>query len=233
MNRQQICEKFTATTSKKSFTQCYRLLQRANCQHLKCFRAMKKVLKDKWYAFSEDWGCSYHTGKQHWSWAWYSGDRRQLNLIYEKENPFFARQKKDFPGAWIEGPWGNQVISVGKRHFGRELWPGFTVMGNFCDEFSEQSLVLADPVMNPSSPYSICVSLCLFPTLEAVVWWFVPPFLLSWGNTALGQPDFHFSIWLHVCLTDVLGCIQQERNRVTLKEAMVYLALYSLFPPAH
>lgn len=50
MNRQQICEKFTTTNSKKGFTQCYRLLERANCQHLKCFQAMKKVLKDKWYA---------------------------------------------------------------------------------------------------------------------------------------------------------------------------------------
>jgi len=50
MNRQQICEKFITTNSKKGFTQCYRLLERANCLHLKCFRGMKKVLKDKWCA---------------------------------------------------------------------------------------------------------------------------------------------------------------------------------------
>lgn len=49
MNRQQICEMLTTSNSKKGFTLCNRLLERSNCQHLTCFRAMKEVLKDKWY----------------------------------------------------------------------------------------------------------------------------------------------------------------------------------------
>lgn len=49
MNQQQTRENFTATNSKKGFTQHYGLLKRVNCQHLKCLRTMKEVLKDKWY----------------------------------------------------------------------------------------------------------------------------------------------------------------------------------------
>lgn len=81
--------------------------------------------------------------------------------MYKKANPFFARQKEDFPGAGIGSPRGSHVISVGKRHLGRELQSGFTGMGNFHNEFSEQGLLLADPITNPSSPYCTSLSLSL------------------------------------------------------------------------
>lgn len=94
-------------------------------------------------------------------------------------------------------------------------------MGNFHNEFSEQILLFADPVTNLFSPYCTSVFLCLFPTLEAVLWWFAPLFLLLCGNTAVGQLDFHFPFQLHLCATDVLGHIHQGMNKVALKEAVV------------
>lgn len=106
-----------------------------------------------------------------------------------------------------------------------------TGMGKFHNEFSEQSLVLADPSKNHSSP--CCSSVSLPPSHFGSSGLMTCAPLVFWGNTALEQSDFHFSVWLHVCPTEVFGCIQNRRNRVALRKAMLCLFLPSLFPLAH
>lgn len=108
----------------------------------------------------------------------------------------------------------------------------FIGMGNFHNEYSEQGSLLADPSKNESSPFCSNVSLPPSPFGSRCLMT-CSPLLVFWGNTPLGQYDFHFSMLLHVCPTEVFVCIQKRRNRVALKMAMLCSSLHSLFPLSH
>lgn len=155
----------------------------------------------------QNWVCSYHRGKQYRSWAWYSGDRKQLNLMCEKANLFFGRQKKGLS-------WGMDGISL--RDLCYFSWKEvfrqrteFTGMGNFHNEFSEQSLLLSYPSKNHSSPFCSTVSLTpsQFGSSGLMT---CAPLLVFWGNTVLWQPDFHFSIWLQSVPQRFLAACRRE-----------------------
>lgn len=151
--------------------------------------------------------------------------------MYEKGNPSIVREENNFPDVWKEPPRGSHIISAGKSHLGREM----------PSELGEVEIFHKEVSIVPPAEFAFGWScykshflpiLCHFPTLEVVIWWLVPFSLVLWENAALEQPNFHFSICLDICCTDVLGCIWERRKRC-IKELTACRAFYFWLLSAH